>query len=105
MEACNPFPVFSHDQQVSDTYTLDVWLWRNGERSWGYRRFEPISIGGAPSPDFNGDGTVGFADFIAFAEAFGRTSADEDFDARFDLDEDGNVGFGDFVVFARAFGE
>ena len=96
---------FSRDQQVSDTYTLDVWLWRNGERSWGYRRFEPISIGGPPSPDFNGDGTVGFADFIALAEAFGRTSADEDFDARFDLDEDGNVGFGDFVIFARAFGQ
>ena len=96
---------FSRDQQVSDTYTLDVWLWRNGERAWGYRRFEPISIGGAPSPDFNGDGTVGFADFIAFAEAFGSASTDEDFDPRFDLDGDGTVGFGDFVIFARAFGQ
>ena len=95
---------FSRDQQVSDTYTLDVWLWRNGERAWGYRRFEPISIGGAPSPDFNGDGTVGFADFIAFAEAFGSASTDEDFDPRFDLDGDGTVGFGDFVIFAKSFG-
>lgn len=98
---------FSREQQVSDDYTLDVWLWRNGERSGGFRRFEPISIGEAlpPNPDFNGDGTVGFADFVVFAEAFGSTSADADFDPKFDLDGDGTVGFGDFTIFARAFGQ
>lgn len=95
---------FSREQQVSDDYTLDVWLWRNGERSGGFRRFEPVSIGAGPSPDFNGDGTVGFADFVVFAEAFGSTSADADFDPKFDLDGDGTVGFGDFTIFARAFG-
>lgn len=98
---------FSREQRVSDTYSLDVWLWRNGQRSGGFRRFEPVSIGEAlpPNPDFNGDGTVGFADFIIFAAAFGSTSADADFDPRFDLDGDGTVGFGDFTIFARAFGE
>ena len=95
---------FSREQRVSDDYTLDVWLWRDGERSAGFRRFEPISIGASPPADFNGDGTVGFADFIAFAEAFGTTSADADFDPKFDLDGNGNVGFADFVIFARAFG-
>ena len=98
---------FSGEQQLSDAYSLDVWLLRNGQRSGGFRRFEPISIGEAlpPSPDFNGDGTVGFADFIIFAAAFGSTSADADFDPRFDLDGDGTVGFGDFVIFSRAFGQ
>lgn len=95
---------FSREQQVSDDYALDVWLWRNGERSAGFRRFEPISIGASPPADFNGDGTVGFADFVAFAEAFGTSSADADFDPRFDLDGNGSVGFSDFVIFARAFG-
>ncbi len=95
---------FSRQQQVSADYRLDVWLWRSGERSAGFRRFEPVSIGSAPSPDFNGDGTVGFADFVAFAEAFGSTSADPDFDPKFDLDGNGTVGLGDFVIFARAFG-
>lgn len=95
---------FSREQQVSDDYTLDVWLWRNGERSRGFRTFSPISIGAAPSPDFDGDGTVGFADFIAFAGAFGTSDTDVAFDARFDLDGDGTVGFGDFVIFARSFG-
>ncbi len=95
---------FSPGQQLSDDYTLDVGLWRSGERFWGHRRFEPISIGGPPSPDFNSDGTVGFADFVALAEVFGRTSTDEDFDARYDLDGDGTIGFGDFVIFARSFG-
>ena len=96
---------FSREQQVSDDYTLEVWLWRSGERTVGFRRFEPISIGAPPSPDFNSDGTVGFADFIALAEAFGRTITDEDFEPRFDLDGDGTIGFGDFVIFARAFGQ
>ncbi len=95
---------FSREQQVSDDYTLDVWLWRSGERSRGFRRFSPISVGASPSPDFDGDGTVGFADFIAFAGAFGTSATGADFDARFDLDGDGTVGFGDFVIFARAFG-
>ena len=94
---------FSPEQQVSDDYTLEVWLWRSGERTVGFRRFEPISIGAPPSPDFNSDGTVGFADFVALAEAFGRTSTDEDFDPRFDLDGDGTIGFGDFVIFAKSF--
>lgn len=95
---------FSREQQVSDDYTLNVWLWRNGGRSAGFRRFEPISIGASRLADFNDDGSVGFADFIVFAKAFGSTSADTDFDPRFDLDGDGTVGFGDFVIFAGAFG-
>ncbi len=48
--------------------------------------------------DFDGDGSVGFADFVLFAQAFGSRQA------RYDLDGDGLVGFGDFVEFARAFG-
>ncbi|MDE2999126.1 MAG: hypothetical protein OXU79_08620 [Gemmatimonadota bacterium] len=62
-------------------------------------------IGAGPSFDFNGDGTAGFADSVAFAEAFGRTSTDADFDPGFDLDGDGTVGLGEFVIFAGAFGE
>ena len=52
-----------------------------------------------PSPDFDGDGEVGFSDFILFAQAFGGT------DARFDLNSDGLVEFQDFILFASAFGE
>jgi hypothetical protein len=59
---------------------------------------------GPPSPDFDGDGEVGFTDFIAFAGQFGIVSSDPEFDARFDLDEDGEVGFTDFITFAGAFG-
>ena len=60
---------------------------------------------GAVASDFDGDGRVGFADFIAFAGAFGRSSGDEEFDAGFDLDGDDTVGFGDFVIFAGNFGK
>ena len=59
----------------------------------------------AVASDFDGDGRVEFADFIAFAGAFGRSSGDEQFDAGFDLDGDDTVGFGDFVIFAGNFGK
>ena len=57
-----------------------------------------------PNPDFDGDGTVGFGDFLQFASAFGRSQGDAGYDARFDLDGNGAIGFSDFVIFAGAFG-
>ncbi len=54
--------------------------------------------------DFNGDGEVNFADFIAFARGFGKTDQDADFDVRLDLNNNGEVDFQDFVLFARQFG-
>ena len=58
----------------------------------------------APSPDFDGDGRVGFSDFLIFAESFGTQQGDGQYDARTDLDSDGAVGFSDFLIFAEAFG-
>ena len=62
----------------------------------------------APQPvtaDFDGDGTVGFPDFLQFAAQVGLSQGDAGFDARFDLDGDGTVEFNDFVIFARSFGQ
>ncbi len=62
----------------------------------------------APSianPDFDGDGTVGFSDFVQFAAQFGLNQDDDGFDARFDLDGNGAIGFSDFLIFAGAFGK
>ena len=51
------------------------------------------------TPDFDGDGEVGFADFFLLAEAFGGS------DPQFDLDESGEVDFADFFLFAESFGQ
>ena len=56
-------------------------------------------------PDFNGDGSVGFRDFIQFAERFGTNRGDEGYDIRYDLDSDNSIGFSDFVIFAASFGK
>ncbi len=56
------------------------------------------------TPDFDGDGTVDFSDFLHFASQFGLSKGDEGFDARFDLDGNGSIGFSDFLIFAGAFG-
>ena len=60
--------------------------------------------GGLPA-DFDGDGTVGFSDFLRFAGAFGSGRGDAGYDVRYDLDGNGSVGFSDFVIFAGAFGK
>ena len=57
------------------------------------------------SADLDGDGEVGFGDFVKFAAKYGGTRGQAGFDPRFDLDGDGTIGFADFLVFARAFGK
>ncbi len=55
--------------------------------------------------DFDGDGNVGFSDFLKFAAQFGLSQGDTGYDARFDLDGNGTVGFSDFLIFASSFGQ
>ena len=57
------------------------------------------------NPDFDGDGTVGFPDFLQFAAQSGLSQGAEGYDARFDLDGNGAIGFSDFLIFAGAFGK
>ena len=74
-------------------------------------QFETISLNisvalrSAPSPDFDGDGRVGFTDFVLFASRFGSTRGDGTYEAKYDLDVDHAIGFSDFVIFARDFGK
>ena len=55
--------------------------------------------------DFDGDGQVGIADFLAFVTAFGTHSEQENFDPKFDLDNDGTVGIADFLIFVASYGK
>ncbi|MCY3680881.1 MAG: leucine-rich repeat domain-containing protein, partial [Gemmatimonadetes bacterium] len=57
------------------------------------------------SPDFDGDGMVGFSDFLAFAGLFGASQGDGRYDAKYDLDRDGAIGFSDFLIFSASFGK
>ncbi|MDE2954290.1 MAG: EF-hand domain-containing protein, partial [Gemmatimonadota bacterium] len=54
--------------------------------------------------DFDGNGAVGFSDFILFVQKFGATQTDAGYDPIYDLDSDGQIGFGDFLAFADGFG-
>ncbi len=57
------------------------------------------------TPDFDGDGQVGFLDFLAFAGQFGARQGDGRYDASYDLDRDGEIGFSDFLIFSNSFGK
>ena len=54
--------------------------------------------------DFDGNGAVGFTDFLLFAQKFGASQTDSGYDPVYDLDSDGQIGFGDFLTFATGFG-
>ena len=56
------------------------------------------------TPDFNGDGSVDFGDFVAFGMRFGASRGDDRYEVKYDLDEDGTIGFGDFLIFGQEFG-
>ena len=56
-----------------------------------------------PDPDFNGNGTVDFSDFLEFVSAFGLRQGDPGYNARYDLDGDGAIEFDDFLIFVNAF--
>ena len=60
---------------------------------------------GQANPDFDGDGTVGFGDFLLFAERFGLSQDADGYEARYDLDGNGAVGFSDFLILAKDFGK
>ncbi len=57
------------------------------------------------TPDFDGDGRVGFSDFLAFAGQFGTRQGDGRYEAKYDLDSDGAIGFSDFLIFGSSFGK
>ena len=58
----------------------------------------------ASIPDFDGDGTIGFGDFLEFAARFGLSQGDDGYDWQFDLNGDGSIGFVDFLILAENFG-
>ena len=58
-----------------------------------------IVVYGDSRADFDGDGEIGFRDFIGFARAFNTD------DATYDLNGNGLVDFPDFLEFAKNFGK
>ncbi len=70
---------------------------------------DPLVIGGgsttASRADFDGNGQVGFNDFISFAKVYGSTEGDGVYESTFDVNSDGAVDFGDFLAFAKVYGE
>ena len=64
-----------------------------------------LHVAAPRSPDFDGNGQVGFSDFVAFGDAYGFRPGDENYSAKYDLNGDGNIGFDDLLIFAERFGD
>jgi len=62
----------------------------------------PVYVHAAPTAadcDFNNNGKVDFADFVAFSQGYGTNQT------QLDLNGDGTVNFRDFVIFAQFYGQ
>lgn len=62
----------------------------------------PVWVHAAPTAsdcDFNNNGKVDFADFVAFSQGYGTNQT------QLDLNGDGTVNFRDFVIFAQFYGQ
>ncbi len=55
--------------------------------------------------DFDEDGTVGFNDFVQFAQRYGSVAGDGVYDSRYDINGNGRIDFGDYTLFAEVFGQ
>ena len=55
--------------------------------------------------DFDGDGQVGFSDFVLFGGQYGSRQGDGEYEAKYDLDSNGVIGFSDFVIFGGSYGK
>ena len=63
-----------------------------------------IRFNASPSPDFDGDGLVGFSDLLIFARGFGSHLGDGGYNAVVDLNSDRSIDFVDLLLFAESFG-
>ena len=96
MAASNSWIAFSPDGgTMATTAAYEVELWN----------MSPYTHPETRSPDWDGDGAVGFSDFAKFAAKYGYSRGRAGYDPRYDLDRDGEVGFSDFLILARAFGQ
>ena len=64
-----------------------------------------LQVAAAPSPDFDGSGTVDFSDFLAFVSAFGSEEGQDNYDAKYDLNRDSKIAFEDFQILTDNFGK
>ncbi len=58
-----------------------------------------------PTPDFDGNGRVNFADFMALASKMGSVQGRGSYEVKYDLDGDGVIGMGDFRILLSQFGD
>ena len=65
----------------------------------------PLDGASPAASDFDGDGRIGFGDFLAFADHFGLETGATGFDPTYDLDGDRQVAFSDFLIFVQNFSD
>lgn len=54
--------------------------------------------------DFDGNGSIDIADFLAFVDVYGSSSSDATYNAQMDLDSSGSVDTADFLAFVNVYG-
>ena len=101
-----PDSILYHSDYVFETdgtYTV-LFIAQDDLGNYAGQRQLTLKVKKTESGDFDGNGSIGFGDFILFAQNFGKKQTDAGWNAEFDLDSNGEVGFGDFLMFSGKFG-
>ncbi|MCY3869947.1 MAG: Ig-like domain-containing protein, partial [Gemmatimonadetes bacterium] len=64
-----------------------------------------VLLARSPTPDFDGNGTVGISDFLLFVDVFGTQVGQAGYESKYDLDGNGVIGIPDFLIFTDSFGK
>ncbi len=64
-----------------------------------------LDVAVALSPDFDGDGFVGFQDLSLLTGLYGYREGQEQYEAKYDLNGDGEIGLDDFLIFIKSYGK
>lgn len=74
------------------------------DKTFEYQLSTPVPVQTDNRCDLDGDGIVGFSDFIQFAQRFTLRASDAGFEPRFDFNTDNVINFSDFIFFVQSYG-
>jgi hypothetical protein len=93
---------FNKTGLTSGTYSYRVYA-NDTAGNMGVSETRTVTVNVTTKGDFNGDGHINWDDFLVFADAYGSSEGDANYDVLADFNNDGDVDWDDFLMFADVY--
>ena len=94
---------FNKTGLTDGTYSYKVYA-NDTAGNMGVSETRVVIVNISTKGDFDDDGDVDWDDFLMFADAYGSSDGDANYDVLADFDSDGDVDWDDFLMFADIYG-